>query len=202
MSMFDGDQGWNGFGGEPQPFPQPEPAPEPAPDVPEPAPDVPAAPEPQSDAGPAEPKAAESRPRPKRSRPAFAWTADRVRQAREALALLDDGRTRRVVAAAADVDADDVDRLALAVLKGGLAQPAGLLVAWHDESDAMRRAIDVGRMLDKDAALVRRAARIMLALDPTLAGSVKPTGSSPTDLQYALASAAPGLDVDAVRGLA
>ena len=188
MSMFDGDRGWNGFD------PQPEP-------VPEPAPDVPAAPEPQSDAGPAEPKAVEARPRPKRAKTAFAWTVDRVRQAREALAFLDDERARDVVAAATDVDADDVDRLALTVLKGSLAQPAGLLVAWHDESDAMRRAIDVGRMLDKDAALVRRAARIMLALDPTLAGSVKPTGSSPTDLQYALASAAPGLDVDAVRGL-
>lgn len=198
MSMFDGDQGWNGFGGEPQPFPQPEPAPEPAPDVPEPAPDVPAAP----GAGSASGSPAESRPRPKRAKTAFAWTVDRVRQAREALALLDDERARNVVAAATDVDADDVDRLALTVLKGSLAQPAGLLVAWHDESDAMRRAIDVGRTLDKDAALVRRAARIMLALDPTLAGSVKPTGSSPTDLQYALASAAPGLDVDAVRGLA
>ncbi|WP_144098965.1 hypothetical protein, partial [Bifidobacterium longum] len=142
-----------------------------------------------------------SRPRPKRAKTAFAWTVDRVRQAREALAFLDDERARDVVAAATDVDADDVDRLALTVLKGSLAQPAGLLVAWHDESDAMRRAIDVGRMLDKDAALVRSAAKIMLALDPTLAGSVKPTGSSPTDLQYALASAAPGLDVDAVRGL-
>ena len=202
MSMFDGDRGWNGF--DPQPVPQPEPvpaAPEPVPAAPEPVPDVPAVPEPQSDAGPAEPKAVEARPRPKRSRPAFAWTADRVRQAREALALLDDGRTRRVVASAVDVDADDADRLALAVLKCGLSAQVGLLVAWHDETDAMRRAIDVGRMLDKDAALVRRAARIMLALDPTLAGSVKPTGSSPTDLQYALASAAPGLDVDAVRGL-
>ena len=68
MSMFDGDRGWNGFD------PQPEP-------VPEPVPDVPAAPEPQADAGPAEPKAVEARPRPKRARPAFAWTADRVRQA-------------------------------------------------------------------------------------------------------------------------
>lgn len=192
MSMFDGDQGWNGFGGVPQPVPQPEPAP----DVPEPAPDVP------SGSGSASGSPAEPRPRPKRAKTAFAWTVDRVRQAREALALLDDERARNVVAAATDVDADDVDRLALTVLKGSLAQPAGLLVAWHDESDAMRRAIDVGRTLDKDAALVRRAARIMLALDPTLAGSVKPTGSSPTDLQYALASAAPGLDVDAVRGLA
>lgn len=196
MSMFDGDRGWNGF--DPQPVPQPEPVPA----APEPVPDVPAVPEPQSDAGPAEPKAVEARPRPKRAKTAFAWTVDRVRQAREALAFLDDERARNVVAAVADVDADDVDRLALTVLKGSLAQPAGLLVAWHDESDAMRRAIDVGRMLDKDAALVRRAAKIMLALDPTLAGSVKPTGSSPTDLQYALASAAPGLDVDAVRGLA
>lgn len=200
MSMFDGDQGWNGFGGEPQPFPQPEPAPEPAPDVPA-APGAGNASVP-SGAGSASGSPAESRPRPKRAKTAFAWTVDRVRQAREALALLDDERARNVVAAATDVDADDVDRLALTVLKGSLAQPAGLLVAWHDESDAMRRAIDVGRTLDKDAALVRRAARIMLALDPTLAGSVKPTGSSPTDLQYALASAAPGLDVDAVRGLA
>lgn len=195
MSMFDGDRGWNGF--DPQPVPQPEPVPA----VPEPVPDVPAVPEPQSDAGPAEPKAVEARPRPKRSRPAFAWTADRVRQAREALALLDDGRTRRVVASAVDVDADDADRLALAVLKGGLSAPVGLLVAWHDETDPLRRAILVGQALEKDVAGVRRAARIMLALDPDLAGSVKPTGSSPTDLQYALASAAPGLDVDAVRGL-
>ena len=178
MSMFDGDRGWNGFG--PQPVPQPEPVPA----APEPVPDVPAVPEPQSDAGPAEPKAVEARPRPKRSRPAFAWTADRVRQAREALALLDDGRTRRVVASAVDVDADDADRLALAVLKGGLSAPVGLLVAWHDETDPLRRAILVGQALEKDVA-----------------GSVKPTGSSPTDLQYALASAAPGLDVDAVRGL-
>ena len=202
MSMFDGDRGWNGF--DPQPVPQPEPvpaAPEPVPAAPEPVPDVPAVPEPQSDAGPAEPKAVEARPRPKRSRPAFAWTADRVRQAREALALLDDGRTRRVVASAVDVDADDADRLALAVLKGGLSAPVGLLVAWHDETDPLRRAILVGQALEKDVAGVRRAARIMLALDPDLAGSVKPTGSSPTDLQYALASAAPGLDVDAVRGL-
>lgn len=190
--MFDGDRGWNGF--DPQPVPQPEPVPA----APEPVPDVPAVPEPQSDA---EPKAVEARPRPKRSRPAFAWTADRVRQAREALALLDDGRTRRVVASAVDVDADDADRLALAVLKGGLSAPVGLLVAWHDETDPLRRAILVGQALEKDVAGVRRAARIMLALDPDLAGSVKPTGSSPTDLQYALASAAPGLDVDAVRGL-
>ena len=200
--MFDGDRGWNGF--DPQPVPQPEPVPatpEPVPAAPEPVPDVPAVPEPQSDAGPAEPKAVEARPRPKRSRPAFAWTADRVRQAREALALLDDGRTRRVVASAVDVDADDADRLALAVLKGGLSAPVGLLVAWHDETDPLRRAILVGQALEKDVAGVRRAARIMLALDPDLAGSVKPTGSSPTDLQYALASAAPGLDVDAVRGL-
>lgn len=198
--MFDGDRGWNGFDPQPEPVPDVPAASEPAPDVPaasESAPDVPAAPEPQSDA-----KAVEARPRPKRARPAFAWTADRVRQAREALALLDDGRTRRVVASAADVDADDADRLALAVLKGSLAQPAGLLVAWHDETDPLRRAILVGQALEKDMAGVRRAARVALALDPDLAGSVKPTGSSPTDLQYALASAAPGLDVDAVRGLA
>ena len=123
MSMFDGDQGWNGFGGEPQPFPQPEPAP-----------DVPAAPgaghaSVPSGSGSASDSPAKSRPRPKRAKTAFAWTVDRVRQAREALAFLDDERARNVVAAATDVDADDVDRLALTVLKGSLAQPAGLLVA-------------------------------------------------------------------------
>ena len=117
--------------------------------------------------GPAKAKA-----RPRRPRPAFAWTADRVRQAREALALLDDGRTRRGVASAADVDADDADRLALAVLKGGLSAPVGLLVAWHDETDPLRRAILVGQALEKDMAGVRRAARVALALAPDLAGSV------------------------------
>ena len=103
--------------------------------------------------GPAKAKA-----RPRRPRPAFAWTADRVRQVRDALDGLKDERTRGVVAAIS--------------------------------------------MLEKDAGLVRRAARVMLVLDPGLEGTVRPSGSNATDLQYALASAAPDLDVSPIRGLA
>jgi len=147
--------------------------------------------------GPAKAKA-----RPRRPRPAFAWTADRVRQVRDALDGLKDERTRGVVAAISDADAADTDRLALALLKGGLAGPVGLVLAWHDETDPLRRAIGIGSMLEKDAGLVRRAARVMLVLDPGLEGTVRPSGSNATDLQYALASAAPDLDVSPIRGLA
>ncbi|KAA8828205.1 hypothetical protein [Bifidobacterium myosotis] len=170
-----------------------------------------AAPEqPAGDAGQAAPEADDAKPeaeskterKPARPRPEFAWTADRVRKVREALAALDDERTRRVVAAIAGGDPDDVDRLALQVLKGSLAGPIGLLVAWHDEPDGMRRAIAIGGDQERDAQAVRKAARVAVVIDPALEGTVKPTGSKPTELQYALATAAPDLDVDSVRGLA
>lgn len=148
------------------------------------------------------PGPARAKARPRGARPAFAWTADRVRRVREALDGLKDERTRSVVAAISDADAADTDRLALALLRGGLAGPVGLVLAWHDEPDPLRRAIGIGSMLEKDAPMVRRAARVMLVLDPGLEGSVRPSGSNATDLQYALASAAPDLDVSPIRGLA
>ncbi|MBT1164562.1 hypothetical protein [Bifidobacterium felsineum] len=200
MSMFDGSpigDAWNGFN------PQPEPesrsgqeapaASEPA--VPEPA--VEAEPEPASDPV-AEPKGeGKSKPRPE-----FTWTADRVRKVREALDVLDDERTRSVVAEIAGGDPSDVDRLALHVLKGSLAAPIRLLVAWHDEQDGFKRVIMIGMDLEKDVKLVRKAARVAVILNPELAGVVKPTGSKPAELQYALAQHAPELDVDALKALA
>lgn len=187
MAFYDSN-GADGSGFDPAPWGQRPAASEPA-----------AAPEPEPVAAPGP---ARAKARPRGARPAFAWTADRVRRVRDALDGLKDERTRGVVAAISDADAADTDRLALALLKGGLAGPVGLVLAWHDETDPLRRAIGIGSMLEKDAGLVRRAARVMLVLDPGLEGTVRPSGSNATDLQYALASAAPDLDVSPIRGLA
>lgn len=151
-----------------------------------------------------EPVKTKRRPRarkPAKTTASNPWTVDRVKRVRTVLSLLDDPITKHVVAGLSNTDEQDVDKLAVNVLKGGLVEPVRLLVHAHDEQDLVKRTILLVGVLEKDNTLIRQAARIAILLDESLNDLLKPAGGAPMELATVLAQSAGRLNVDPIRGL-
>lgn len=124
------------------------------------------------------------------------------RQVRDLLHAADrlrDPRLRDVLVRAYGHDSDA--RLALTLLDGHV-DGARLLVDAHDEPDPVNRVTMLLSAGMRDAQRLRAAARLLVALDPSLSERVRPQAGSQMDLAGAVAQTVAGVDVDPVRGLA
>lgn len=124
------------------------------------------------------------------------------RQVRDLLHAADrlrDPRLRDVLARACGHDSDA--RLALTLLDGHV-DGARLLVDAHDEPDPVNRVTMLLSAGMRDAQRLRAAARLLVALDPSLSERVRPQAGSQMDLAGAVAQTVAGVDVEPVRGLA
>lgn len=124
------------------------------------------------------------------------------RQVRDLLHAADrlrDPRLRDVLVRAYGHDSDA--RLALTLLDGHV-DGARLLVDAHDEPDPVNRVTMLLSAGMRDAQRLRAAARLLVALDPSLSERVRPQAGSQMDLAGAIAQTVAGVDVDPVRGLA
>lgn len=124
------------------------------------------------------------------------------RQVRDLLHAADrlrDPRLRDVLVRTYGHDSDA--RLALTLLDGHV-DGARLLVDAHDEPDPVNRVTMLLSAGMRDAQRLRAAARLLVALDPSLSERVRPQAGSQMDLAGAVAQTVAGVDVDPVRGLA
>ena len=124
------------------------------------------------------------------------------RQVRDLLHAADrlrDPRLRDVLARACGHDSDA--RLALTLLDGHV-DGARLLVDAHDEPDPVNRVTMLLSAGMRDAQRLRAAARLLVALDPSLSERVRPQAGSQMDLAGAVAQTGAGVDVEPVRGRA
>lgn len=124
------------------------------------------------------------------------------RQVRDLLHAADrlrDPRLRDVLVRAYGHDSDA--RLALTLLDGHV-DGARLLVDAHDEPDPVNRVTMLLSAGMRDAQRLRAAARLLVALDPSLSERVRPQAGSQMDLAGAIAQTVAGVDVEPVRGLA
>ena len=108
-------------------------------------------------------------------------------------------RLRDVLVRAYGHDSDA--RLALTLLDGHV-DGARLLVDAHDEPDPVNRVTMLLSAGMRDAQRLRAAARLLVALDPSLSERVRPQAGSQMDLAGAVAQTVAGVDVEPVRGLA
>lgn len=193
MGMWDN---WN----EPQPV-EPETPTDAEPTTVEPEPTVEAAPEPvEPTSEPAKPEEKTPAKTPAKRKGGEKVSKQLVGRVRDALARLDDAGVRHAVAVVSGRDEEDVDALAVAVLDGTMGEPAALLVALHDETDGGERArIAMTAFNDKKSNVFKSAVRMVAALDPTAAESMK---GRDFNQAFDLADAAHGMDVEALRSLA
>lgn len=122
-----------------------------------------------------------------------------VRDLLQAADRLHDPRLRDVLARACGHDSQA--RLALTLLDGRV-DGARLLVDAHDEPDPVNRVTMLLSAGMRDGQRLRAAARLLVALDPSLSERVRPQAGSQMDLAGAIAQTVAGVDVEPVRGLA
>lgn len=122
-----------------------------------------------------------------------------VRDLLQAADRLRDPRLRDVLARACGHDSQA--RLVLTLLDGRV-DGARLLVDAHDEPDPVNRVTMLLSAGMRDGQRLRAAARLLVALDPSLSERVRPQAGSQMDLAGAIAQAVAGVDVEPVRGLA
>lgn len=162
--------------------------------------DAPAAEPVAQDAQAAEPapvkpkRARSSRPRAKKS---DGVSVRDVREVLDARARLDDPRLRAALSAVSS--GDDDASLVVAYLGGGLKSAGALLVAAHDAESEVARSFALFRAVDADAASVKTAAKVAVALDASLAEALDVSSGRPLDLAEALARVVGSLDVEALR---